>query len=89
MKKVMSPVQSSGPKISLYGVHEDNLAGLLMGLDVWRDHVPAYSSAVIIELYEKSSDYYVRVSIYCLYITSVSQTWHFFGNSSVYRGVYL
>ncbi|XP_058795782.1 venom acid phosphatase Acph-1-like [Phymastichus coffea] len=49
------------PKINLYGGHEFNVVALLWTMDTWKPIVPAYSSAVIVELWEHDSKYYVRV----------------------------
>ena len=51
----------NAPKMSLYSGHETNIAALSQTLGIFKPHVPEYSSAVIIELYERSSQYYVKV----------------------------
>lgn len=51
-------------KMYLYSGHETNIAAVLHALDVYKPHVPAYSSAVIIELHEVNGDYYIKVLHY-------------------------
>ena len=49
-------------KIFLYSGHELNIVAVLQTLNVWKPHIPSYSSAIIIELYEDLRSYYVKVS---------------------------
>ena len=48
-------------KMFLYSGHETNIAALLQTLGVYKPHVPEYTSAVIIELYEINTRHYVKV----------------------------
>jgi len=54
---------SSNTKIYLYSGHETNIAALLHAFNVYKPHVPEYSSAVILELLQQNDQYYVKVSI--------------------------
>lgn len=49
------------PKINLYAGQEFNVVGLLWALEAWKAIVPTYSSAVILEFWEKDLSYFVRV----------------------------
>ncbi|XP_058801268.1 venom acid phosphatase Acph-1-like [Phymastichus coffea] len=51
-------------KIFLYSGHETNVVAVLQALGVYYPHVPEYTSAVIIELHEVNSKYYVKVIYY-------------------------
>lgn len=51
-----------GPKIFLYSAHETTVSALLWALKAWKPEIPEYSSSVILELWEKDSEYYVKVS---------------------------
>lgn len=51
-----------GPKIFLYSAHETTLSAVLWALKAWKPEIPEYSSSVILELWEKDSEYYVKVS---------------------------
>jgi len=48
-------------KIYLYSGHETNIATLLYAFNVYKPHVPEYSSAVILELLQQNNQYYVKV----------------------------
>ncbi|KZC12199.1 PREDICTED: venom acid phosphatase Acph-1-like [Dufourea novaeangliae] len=48
----------------LYSGHETNIAAVLHALQVYKPHVPEYSSAVFMELHEIDSQYYVKVAHY-------------------------
>lgn len=50
-------------KIYLYSGHETNVAAVLKALQLYRPHVPEYSSGVILELHEINSEYYIKVCI--------------------------
>jgi len=66
MSKNMLTVQtanSSNTKIYLYSGHETNIATLLHAFNVYKPHVPAYASAVILELLQQNDQYYVKVNI--------------------------
>jgi len=51
----------SNTKIYLYSGHETNIATLLYAFNVYKPHVPEYSSAVILELLQQNNEYYVKV----------------------------
>ncbi|XP_076161881.1 venom acid phosphatase isoform X2 [Ptiloglossa arizonensis] len=51
-------------KIYLYSGHETNVAAVLKALQLYRPHVPEYSSGVILELHEINSEYYIKVGHY-------------------------
>lgn len=53
----------SNTKIYLYSGHESNIATLLHAFNVYKPHVPEYSSAVILELLQQNDQYYVKVSV--------------------------
>ncbi|KAL7295980.1 hypothetical protein TKK_0010538 [Trichogramma kaykai] len=59
------------PKLGLYSGHETNVAAILQTLGLWYPHVPEYSSAVVLELHEKDSQYYVKV----LYYLGIPEKW--------------
>lgn len=63
---------SSDTKIYLYSGHETNIATLLHAFNVYKPHVPEFSSAVVLELLEQDKQYYTRVS------ASNFHTWTFF-----------
>ena len=49
-------------KLFLYSAHELNIVSTLQALKLWNStFVPEYTSAVIFELIEDSSDYFVKV----------------------------
>ena len=48
-------------KIFLYSGHEMNIVAMLKNLRLWKPHIPQYTSAVIIELFEKSEKYFIKV----------------------------
>ncbi|XP_014238436.1 venom acid phosphatase Acph-1-like [Trichogramma pretiosum] len=52
------------PKIHLYSAHENNLAGILIAMDSWWNFIPEYSSAIVFELHEVESQYYIQVVYY-------------------------
>ncbi|XP_011864393.1 PREDICTED: venom acid phosphatase Acph-1-like isoform X1 [Vollenhovia emeryi] len=54
----------SSTKLYLYGGHETNIAGLLHSFNVYEAHVPEYSSAVILELLQENTQYYVKLLYY-------------------------
>jgi hypothetical protein len=49
------------PKIFLYSAHEITVAAALFALNVWQPKVPEYSSAVMIELWEHESRFFIKV----------------------------
>lgn len=62
MEKVRNGRQNDR-KIMLYSGHETNIAGFLLALGVFTPHVPAYSSAVIVELRgDSKQEYFIKVS---------------------------
>ncbi|KAK2588038.1 hypothetical protein KPH14_004108 [Odynerus spinipes] len=64
MKAHVNGTLKAGKKLILYSGHETNIASLLNTLEVYRPHVPEYSSAVIIELLYEGDKYYVKVLYY-------------------------
>lgn len=52
-------------KINLFSAHDINIAGILHALRIFDNNLPEYSSAVIVELREKSGNYFVKVSVMC------------------------
>ncbi|XP_025075238.1 LOW QUALITY PROTEIN: uncharacterized protein LOC105431612 [Pogonomyrmex barbatus] len=54
----------SNTKIYLYGGHETNIASLLHAFNVFKPHVPEYSSAIILELLQQNEEYYVKLLSY-------------------------
>lgn len=63
MKAVQN--STSKTKIYLYSGHETNIAKQLIAFNVYKPHVPEFSSAVILELLQQDNQYYVKV-IYSL-----------------------
>lgn len=53
----------SNTKIYLYSGHEINVLTVLDAFNVYKPHVPEYSSAVILELLQKNDQYYVKVCV--------------------------
>ncbi|KAI4477258.1 hypothetical protein M0804_012848 [Polistes exclamans] len=51
-------------KLFLYSGHETNIASLLYSLNIFKPHVPAYSSSIFMELLYNEGIYYVRVLHY-------------------------
>lgn len=52
----------AGRKMYLYSGHETNIGALLTALGIYYPHVPAYTSAVMIELWQLKEKYFVKVS---------------------------
>lgn len=48
-------------KMNLYSGHETNIGSMLNVLNVYKPHLPNYSSAVILELLQTNQTYYVKV----------------------------
>lgn len=63
INKIIKANDAKEPKIFLYGAHENNIAGILISLNLWKRIIPEYSSALIFELHQKDSDYFVKVSV--------------------------
>ncbi|XP_072756978.1 uncharacterized protein [Anoplolepis gracilipes] len=57
-------LNSSDTKIYLYSGHESNIATMLHAFNLYKPHVPAYSSAIILELLEQDKQYYVKLLYY-------------------------
>ncbi|XP_015190022.1 PREDICTED: venom acid phosphatase Acph-1-like [Polistes dominula] len=53
-----------GNKIYLYSGHETNIGSMLNVLNVYKPHVPQFSSAVILELLQTNQTYYIKVLYY-------------------------
>lgn len=63
MIAAQNPTAAPNTKIYLYSGHETNVASMLHAFDVYRPHVPEYSSALILELQQIKQEYYVKVSV--------------------------
>ena len=61
MNAIKAGQSEKNRKIFLYSGHETNVAALLQTLGVYKSHVPQYTSAVIVELYELNGQHYVKV----------------------------
>lgn len=48
-------------KLRLYSCHEKNVAAVLASLGMTDFHVPEFGSAVVVELLQQRSQYFVRV----------------------------
>lgn len=59
-RKILSS-QSQGRKIHLYSAHENNIAELLMALNVFDPHVPNYGSYVSMEIHQINKIYGVKI----------------------------
>ncbi|XP_043499148.1 venom acid phosphatase Acph-1-like isoform X2 [Polistes fuscatus] len=53
-----------GKKIYLYSGHETNIDSMLNVLNVYKPHIPQFSSAIILELLQTNQTYYVKVLYY-------------------------
>ncbi|XP_020279224.1 venom acid phosphatase Acph-1-like [Pseudomyrmex gracilis] len=62
MKAVQN--STSKTKIYLYSGHETNIAKQLIAFNVYKPHVPEFSSAVILELLQQDNQYYVKILHY-------------------------
>lgn len=49
-------------KLFLYSAHENNIAFTLIGLNVFKPHVPSYASYILMELHEINGEYGFKVS---------------------------
>lgn len=57
-------IQSSlklGRKIHLYSAHENNVAQLLIALDVFESHIPNYGAYVMLELHKINNVYGFKI----------------------------
>ncbi|XP_031785202.1 venom acid phosphatase Acph-1-like [Nasonia vitripennis] len=54
----------SKQKLHLYSVHENNVAAVLQALNIWTNSIPEYGSAIVFELHERSSPYFIRMLYY-------------------------
>jgi prostatic aicd phosphatase len=50
-------------KINLYSAHDLNVAAMLKTLKIFDNHIPRFTSSVIIELHEKNGNYFIKVNI--------------------------
>lgn len=64
MIAAQNPTVAPNTKIYLYSGHETNVAGMLHAFNVYKPHVPEYSSAVILELQQIEQEYYVKLVYY-------------------------
>lgn len=55
---------TDGRKINLLSSHESNIASFLITAGIYEPHVPEYSSAIFVELYKDSTEYYVKIFYY-------------------------
>ncbi|XP_029165964.1 uncharacterized protein LOC114936816 [Nylanderia fulva] len=60
----MPHTKSLDTKIYLYSGHESNIATMLHAFNLYKPHVPEYSSAVILELLQQDKQYYVKFLYY-------------------------
>ncbi|KAG5332020.1 ACPH1 phosphatase, partial [Acromyrmex charruanus] len=51
-------------KINLFSAHDINVFGLLLALNVSEQHLPEFTSSVIIELHERNEKYFVKILHY-------------------------
>ncbi|XP_014213880.1 venom acid phosphatase Acph-1-like [Copidosoma floridanum] len=61
MSVVMDEGAREKPKVHLYSAHENNIAGILQTLNLWKRVIPEYTSAVIFELYQENVEHYIKV----------------------------
>ncbi|XP_034942518.1 venom acid phosphatase Acph-1-like [Chelonus insularis] len=52
------------PKVHLLSGHETNVVAILNTLKVFKPHVPEYSSAVVVELLQNNTSYFVKIRYY-------------------------
>ncbi|XP_015524620.2 venom acid phosphatase Acph-1 [Neodiprion pinetum] len=64
MSAVRSGTTPADRKIYLYSSHETNIGAVLNTLGVYEPHVPQYSSGIVVELWEKKNEYFVKVLHY-------------------------
>ncbi|XP_046741157.1 venom acid phosphatase Acph-1-like [Diprion similis] len=64
MSAVRSGTMAAGRKIYLYSCHETNIGAVLSTLGVYEPHIPQYSSAIAVELWQKKDEYFVKVVHY-------------------------
>lgn len=64
MKAALNSTTAPNTKIYLYSGHEINVASMLYAFNVYKPHVPKYSSAVILELRQIKQNYYVKLVYY-------------------------
>jgi len=50
-------------KINFFSAHDLNIVGLQHNLNIFNYRIPEYTSTIIIELYEKDKNYFVKVSV--------------------------
>ncbi|KAL6416978.1 hypothetical protein ACFW04_013068 [Cataglyphis niger] len=62
LSNMIAEINSDSPKtkIYLYSGHETNVASMLHAFNLYKPHVPEYSSAVILELLQQDKQYYVK-----------------------------
>ncbi|XP_001606969.1 venom acid phosphatase Acph-1 [Nasonia vitripennis] len=65
ISKILATVNSENPKkLNLYSAHENNVAGLLYALGVWDHTIPNFSSAILFEHHENSSQKFIKMIYY-------------------------
>lgn len=50
-------------RINLFSAHDLNVSAMLHALNIFDSRPPEYTSSVIIELHEKKSEFFVKVSV--------------------------
>ncbi|GAB1863159.1 Prostatic acid phosphatase [Camponotus japonicus] len=51
-------------KLNLFSGHDINVAGIMHALNISDEHVPQYTSSIMIELHEKNGEFFVKVIHY-------------------------
>lgn len=61
MMGVINGWGNADKKMTIFSGHDTNVASLLFIFGAYTPHMPEYSSSVMVELLNNSTDYYVRV----------------------------
>ena len=56
-----------GKKIIMYSAHDLNLGAQILALGITKPHLPNFTSAVILELYQDNGNYFVQVRYIIFY----------------------
>ncbi|XP_008555397.2 uncharacterized protein LOC103576824 [Microplitis demolitor] len=64
MMGVINGWGNADKKMTIFSGHDTNVASLLFIFGAYTPHMPEYSSSVMVELLNNSTDYYVRVRYY-------------------------
>lgn len=62
MNETRNETTDEGRKMFVYSGHEFNIVSMLNVFGVFESHIPKYTSAVIIELFSRRDQYYVKVN---------------------------